>query len=342
MAITRPSLVVPGQNITAAFLDTYLRDNLNGLHWLGAYQTADVVKNNDATLANLTGLTFPVVSGDVWVFLAHSFADSGATPDAKWAVTAPGGSTGRYGILGVASGLGDLSTATFGTGLARAFPAGNEDNQLIGGYVTAGANGSVQIQAAQNTATAVDTTFRQYSPLVAFRVSTPGNLPIPDFAAAQVLTATNLSTYIGTGLNDLRYQYGFMREELVKNQETNLEDLLGMSFRVRSGEIWAFFSFLYFVSSSVADIKFAVTAPDTSAGRYGVVGNGAPITAASTSTFGGAIAFEVAGTLDDQCSLNGLVSAGADGIVQLQMAQNTSTAVNTTVYQDSFFVAFRL
>lgn len=342
MALTRPAKIVKAQNIDETLLNVYLRDNVNGLHWLAAYQSADLTKNNDAALANLAGLSFPVVSGDVWLFGAHSFFLTSSAANAKWAVTAPGSSTGRYGVLGHALS-GDASTPTFGTALVRGVSASVEDNTLLFGLITAGADGTVQLQAAQNTATVFDTIFRQYSPLIAWRLSTPGNLPIPSFSANQVLTAANLQTWVSDALNDLRFQHGHLREQVVANGTTTLQTLTDMSFSVRTGETWAWFSFIYFKSAVTPDVAFAATAPPGSAGRYGVAGSDAPITAGSTSTFGGRVEMFVPSTLTLCVSLNGLVTAGADGNVQLQGTQNTSTpGTDTTFFQDSWFVAFRL
>lgn len=342
MALIRPIRRVKGTNITAAILNPYLRDNLNGLHWRGAYQTSDLVKNANTTLADLPGLSIPVVSGDVWLIGAHSFFVSNATADAKWAVTAPGGSTGRYGILGAGAGIVDLSTVTFGTGLACVVPGTLEDNEMIWGHITAGANGAIQLQAAQNTSTAVDTTFRQYSPLIGFRISTPGNSPIPSFSTSQVLDAAELQSLISDSMNAIRFQHGYLREEITANLDIVGQDLPGMSFRVRAGETWAWFSFIYFVSDATADVAFAATAPQKSLGRYGIGSSGSPITAGSSSTFGTKIKADVAATTQQHASFNGLVIADRDGDVQMLGAQGTSTAVNTTFYQDSHFVAFRL
>ena len=342
MALVFPVRRAKGENSTAAILNQFLRDNLNLLHWRGAYQTADVTKNNDATLANLTGLSIPVVSGDVWLFGGHSFFISNATADAKWAVTTPAGSTQRYGIVGAGTGIGDSSSTISGTGLA-AGTSSVEDNEIFFGHVIAGADGAIQIQAAQNTPTVVNTIFRQYSSLIGFRISSiAGTSPIPSFSSSQVLDAGDLQTLISNALNAIAFKRGLLREDVIANQETAGQALPGMSFPVRAGEIWAWFAFMYFVSNDIANIAFGATAPAVSTGRYGIGASGTPITAGSSPTFGTMVKAGVPAATQQHANFNGVIEAVADGEVQLQMAQSTSTAVNTTVHQDSHFVAFRL
>ncbi len=343
MALIRPITWAKGQNVTAALLNQYWRDNLNGLHWLGAYQTSDLLKNNDSTLANLPGLSFPVVSGDEWIFGAHSFYVSSAAADAKWAVTGPGSSTLRYAILGGAPSIGNASATTFGTGLAASVPGVLEDNHMLWGYIQAGGNGTIQLQAAQNTPTAVDTRFRQYSPLVAFRLSSvAGTAPIPSFSAAQQLVATNFQGLLSDELNAIRFQKARMREEIESNNIATPQNLTDLAFDVRAGETWAWFSWIYFISTSAANIAFAATAPFGTTGRYGVAGHGAPTVAGSTETWGDKVSTQVASTTNQTACFNGLAIATRDGRVQLQGCQATQQGVVTSFFQDSNFIAFRL
>jgi hypothetical protein len=334
-----------GNNGTAALLNTHWRDAINRLHWTGAFQTANLTKNNDATLANLSGLAIPVVSGERWIVVAHSFFVTNATADAKWAITAPASSTGRYGILGPGAGLGDLSSGTFGTGLARAAPGTNEDNQMLFGDITAGATGNIQLQAAQNTATVVDTIFRGNSFIVGFRIS-GGNSPIATFTASQVISATDFQTLLSDKLKDLRFRYGFLREDVSVTNSTTLQDLPGMSFPVKAGEIWVWFAFLYFRSTAAGDVAVAADLPSglfQTAGRYGLVGNGNPISPGSTSIYGDPVAMVIGNTSEQHASFNGLVVVVNDGTLQMQAAQSTASAGETmTMEQDSWFVAFRL
>lgn len=336
-----PRRWVKGEGGTAALLDAHVRDAINRLHWLGAYQTADITKNTNTTLANLTGLVIPVLSGEIWKVKAHSFYVSNASADAKWLITAPGGSTGRWGIIGPGAGLGDLSGTDFTTALARSSPGVNEDNEMLFAYVTAGADGNLQVQAAQNTSTAVDTIFRQYSTIIAKRVS-GGNVPIADFATNQVLDAGDFQA-LADALNALRYRHGSLLEEMEATNSAALADLLGMSFPVRAGETWAWFAHLYFKSTAAGDIAMGASAPHGSLGRYGIVGTGSPISPGSASTFNTAVKMDVGNTDEQTASFNGLVIANRDGTVQMKAAQGTATPGETLrMRQDCWFEAYRL
>lgn len=343
MTISFPVRGAQGLTVGHTALNQYLRDNLNGLHWRGAHQTADLVKNANTTLSNCTGLTIPVASGDVWSIVAHSFFVSSATADAKWTVTAPGSSTGRFGILSSGIGIGNLSSSTFGTGLALAVPGTLEDNMVLSGRITAGGAGSIQIQAAQNTSTAIDTTFRTYSFILGFRITGPSNSPIPDFTSNQVLTAANLETFLRDGLNSLRIQSGYLRGIVEALNTETPQDLTGMRFRVRSGEEWVWLGNIAYDSTATANIALSATAPSGSTGRYGVVGHGSPSVRGSTAIFGEAVKMAVAANSQQSCSFNGTVIASKDGYVQLQGSQGTATpGVTTSFHPDSWFRAFRV
>lgn len=342
MTLPNPIEWLKAANVTAALLNTHVRDRFNDQHWLGSYQSADLVKTSDVTLENLAGMSFPVVSGDIWVFVAHLFYVSNTTADVKFAVTAPGGSTGRYGSAGPGEGLGAGSTTTFGTGLAAIVHNTTEACHAIAGYVVAGATGTVQIQGAQNTSNGSAATFRKYSIIAAFRVSPVGGTsPIPSFSTSQILDKDDLLAWISDPLNDLRLFQGALEEDVITQFETTPQDLPGLGFDVREGETWCWFSPIYFVSDSGADIAFAATVPRASVGRYGVFAPGAQA-GASTDVLGATVDNAVGSTVEHSALFSGLVIAGADGKVQLQGCQANSDSVNTTFWEDSFVVALRL
>lgn len=168
MAWTDPVEYALNQAIPHTHLNTYLRDNLNYLYLVTARQTADVTKNANTTLADLTGLSFAVLSGEVWVFAAFSFTTGSVTAGLKYTVTAPGSTTGRFGVAGSGAPLSAGSTTTFGGTIDCAGSAAT--NAVITGYLTAGGNGTIQIQGAQSTSTASDTVFLTNSFLYALRV----------------------------------------------------------------------------------------------------------------------------------------------------------------------------
>ena len=171
MAWTDPIDFTRNQNITAAIMNLYVRDNQNDLWTIVVKQTGDITKASSTAFSNLTGLTFTVVSGEVWQFHVYSFFISNAAADAKWTVTAPAASTGRIGLTGSGAAITVQSTTTFGGTLDMVVPGVNADTVMLDGYVVAGANGSMQVQAAQVTSDVVVTTFYANSFLIAQRIS---------------------------------------------------------------------------------------------------------------------------------------------------------------------------
>lgn len=169
MAWTTPVEYALNQAVNHTHLNTYLRDNVHYLYLVTARQTADVTKNADTTLADLTGLSFSVLSGEVWAFAAFSYTTGSVAAGLKYTVTAPGSTTGRFGVAGSGAPLSAGSTTTFGGTIDCAGSA--TTNAIITGYLTAGGNGTIQIQGAQSSSTASDTVFLTSSWLVAVRVS---------------------------------------------------------------------------------------------------------------------------------------------------------------------------
>jgi len=171
MAWTHPINYAKGALIDPTHLNTYLRDNMKDIYTVIAVQTETLLKNNNASFSNLVGMSFSVLSGEVWSFHAWSYWNSGSVADAKWTVTAPAASTGRFGLAGGGQALTAANETTFGNPIAIA--SSGSSNQLVNlaAYITAGANGTIQLQAAQNTATAADSNWYLNSFIIAHRVS---------------------------------------------------------------------------------------------------------------------------------------------------------------------------
>lgn len=170
MAWTHPITWAAARLVSVSDMNTYHRDNMKDLYTIVARQTSDLTKNANTTLANLVGMTFAVTSGEIWVFQAWSFFFTLAVADAKWTVTAPATSTGRFGFSGAGLPLTNGSESTFGNPIAMTCTAVN-NTAVIAGEVTAGATGSMQLQAAQNTSDASNSVWYTNSFLIAHRMS---------------------------------------------------------------------------------------------------------------------------------------------------------------------------
>lgn len=169
MAWTTPVEYALNQAVDHTHLNTYLRDNVHYLYLVTARQTADVTKNANTTLADLTGLSFSVLSGEVWAFAVFSYTTGSTSAGLKYSVTAPALTTGRFGVAGSGAPLSAGSTTTFGGTIDCGASA--TTNAIITGYITAGGDGTIQIQGAQSSSTAADTVFLTNSYLIALRVA---------------------------------------------------------------------------------------------------------------------------------------------------------------------------
>lgn len=137
-----------------------------------AYGTADVTVNNSATLVNATGLVVALDANAKYVMDGALAYTTPATPDIKYAFSATGSPTGWWGLYPITAGstgmIGDL-VAFRDTSLTTAQSAGGSDTLsgnglcLPHGYIATTTAATLQLQVAQNTATAVNTIAREGS-----------------------------------------------------------------------------------------------------------------------------------------------------------------------------------
>ena len=133
--------------------------------------TPQTLTPSSTTLQNVTSMlaTLPGVAGAMFQFRCRIFYDTSTTADIKFAFTIPAGATMLWGLnsLGV-GGTNPSPYATTSTS-AGALPAGGLGvgttlYAIIEGEVTMGATpGNLQMQAAQNTVDASNTTLANRS-----------------------------------------------------------------------------------------------------------------------------------------------------------------------------------
>lgn len=133
------------------------------------YKSADETVNNSSTLQDDADLVFPIGPGQLRSVRYVILYTSGATPDIKFAVTIPSGATLYLrGIGGNAAGtLAEAHSIVSGTAISF---QGTGANRLLTleAVVKAGTvGGLVQLQWAQDTANASDTTVLAGSHLLA-------------------------------------------------------------------------------------------------------------------------------------------------------------------------------
>ena len=132
-----------------------------------ARQTADVAFDNTETLGDLTGLKITLGANEIWTLDLLLAFTAGATPDAKVKWTAPNGATMLWADIEASqnaiSGAG--GTVTLVGGASTRFA------RLVGTVTNGATAGTLQLQGAQNIATASDiTTFLEDSSIVAHKL----------------------------------------------------------------------------------------------------------------------------------------------------------------------------
>ena len=131
-------------------------------------------------------------------------------------------------------------------------------------------------------------------------------------------------------------------ETIISNAVLQNDDEL--LFAIKANEVWRFKAYLRFNSGTVPDIQFAFTVPAGATVQYGGYDNGPGVLAPKVvNASGGFYDVNGAGAIDNFAVIEGVVVNGANaGNVQLQWAQYSSTASNTTVKKGSCILADRL
>lgn len=164
----------------------------DGTNWISAYsrglyamvrKAANQSVNSagtGTTLTNVTDLVVALPTAGVFGWRADLFYDGPDAGDIKFAYTAPAGATGTYGVQAISTagagavGTGQYgATTTFGTALVcGATGVGTGLLARMAGEITMGGTaGNLQLQFAQNTADASNTTLRARSRMEVWRIS---------------------------------------------------------------------------------------------------------------------------------------------------------------------------
>ncbi len=120
-------------------------------------------QNTGATLQNDDQLFFSIGANETWNFRFVIQANVPATPDLKFAVTAPGGATCKVGAYDVdsANTYGNLACGA-ATGIMTGLTA-DDVYEVTGTIINGATPGNVTLQWSQNTANAANVTVRQGS-----------------------------------------------------------------------------------------------------------------------------------------------------------------------------------
>lgn len=134
-----------------------------------------------------------------------------------------------------------------------------------------------------------------------------------------------------------------LASNFTKNNSVTLADVTALSFTVAANETWAFEVVVFGVSTVAADWKFDFTGPAAPTAVFvGVTGSMDLPTTSAVNAFSSAFVAG-AGGVQEQLIIRGLLRNGANaGTVQLQAAQNTLDVSTTTIFAESYLIAWRL
>ena len=171
MAWTAPRTWVTGETVTAALMNTHIRDSLLAIGGTFVYKASDEIVNNSATLQDDDDLKFSVGTNELWLFqlVAHT---TSASADVKYTFTVPASATMTWsrhpGHNTSDAFVPPITNAA--TDVESADAKGRAHN-VWGRVDTAGTSGTVQFQWAQNSAIGSDTTVKAGSWLTAREVT---------------------------------------------------------------------------------------------------------------------------------------------------------------------------
>jgi hypothetical protein len=172
--------------------------------------------------------------------------------------------------------------------------------------------------------------------------------------SSEILTDSGLNQYIGTSgnLDVLKSSIAddgtlagilFSRTtaDFVKNANTTLADVTGLSFAIGSNDVWLFWVGASGISNTIADWKVGLTFPSGASGRWSALTGGSggnqksDVIANSLNCIG-------VGSDEPLIMFGTVVNSSTAGTVQVQAAQNTSHASNTTIYTNSHILAIKV
>lgn len=129
-------------------------------------KTADQTVNDSITLVNDTHLSFNIAANEKIWFQINLYADVKAASDFKAGLTVPAGAEGRWSTEGNASGDWTLANTISWSGTADRTAVYVYQGIIVNGATA----GTVQLQWAQATAVAEDTTVKAGSNIIAIKV----------------------------------------------------------------------------------------------------------------------------------------------------------------------------
>ncbi len=135
-------------------------------------KAADETVNNSSVMQNDDDFTFSIGANETWAFQIYADVVSSTAADFKATVTAPASSTCRIDFNNIYNVQNNYITSCGVTsGVIPHSDSADEEYIMYGTVVSGATSGSVTLQWAQQTATAVNTTMRAGGYMVAYKIS---------------------------------------------------------------------------------------------------------------------------------------------------------------------------
>jgi|SRR6185436_3019827 len=140
---------------------------------VSARKTSTQTVNNSTTLVNDTELFVAAEASVTYLAEIKIYYNSGTTPDIKFALTVPAGTTGTWGGVGydTASALLTFGPLSIAVALPFGGLAADKEARLNAVIVTSTTAGTIQVQWAQNTLNASNTNVLAGSYITLKRIS---------------------------------------------------------------------------------------------------------------------------------------------------------------------------
>jgi hypothetical protein len=143
----------------------------------------------------------------------------------------------------------------------------------------------------------------------------------------------------------LEHSFSYTTSNFTKNANTTFSDVPDLSFPIGASEVWYFEVDAQCVVPSTPGMKMLFTVPSGATATGSAIAFGSSAVRAqrvSNWTVSKSV-FASGGQQGTTCRLSGLVvSSSTAGTVQLQAAQETSTATDCTIYAGSTIIAWRM
>lgn len=163
----------------------------------------------------------------------------------------------------------------------------------------------------------------------------------------ELVTKAIMDVHVRDNLNILRWAFARKTSDQSITSSAVLTDVTGVNFAVAASEVWAFQAFLTYTAAAAGppDIQFSFTGPAGSTVLFslpGNVGTGDTLALSLTAAGGTGIAAGADAAQRGYPAMGTIVNSTTAGNLQLQFAQNSSSASAAVIKANSWLLGFRI